>query len=486
LARQYHPKEIIKFKMAIPLAVIGLVWASVAYIIFLFVQSFFKARHNAARARELKCELPPLQKNRLPLGIDQVQRSLKADKELLFPDDTIRRFEEMNANTFRYQIMGSHSLFTCDEKNIQAMLATQFPDFDIGPVRRGNMFRLFGNGIFTQDGKAWEHSRAMMRPQFAREQVSDLDLEERHLQNLVKALPTNADGWTDQVDLQVLFFRLTLDSATEFLFGESVDSQLIALSPSDSSHNSTSISDEKSFATAFDLGQAIIATRVRLADRYWLYNPRSYVNCSTICHDFIDHFVRLALSKDLREKELEKGGAKEKYVFLEALAAETRDPIELRSQLLHILLAGRDTTASLLGWLFFCLARDPVRFNKLREVILAEFGTYDAPSEITFARLKSCQYLQFCNNETLRLYTVVPLNSRTANKDTTLPRGGGVDGKSKVFVPAGTQVDYSVHVMHHRRDIWGDDVKEFKPERWEGRKAGWEFLPVRSLFSHPL
>ena len=64
-----------------------------------------------------------------------------------------------------------------------------------------------------------------------------------------------------------------------------------------------------------------------------------------MCHEFIDHFVRLALSKDNREKEKElEGGSKEKYVFLEALATQTQDPIELRSQLLNILLAGRDTT----------------------------------------------------------------------------------------------------------------------------------------------
>jgi cytochrome P450 len=62
-----------------------------------------------------------------------------------------------------------------------------------------------------------------------------------------------------------------------------------------------------------------------------------------------------------------------------------------------------------------------------------------------------------------------------------LPRGGGPDGKSKIFVPKGSACDYSVHVMHHRKDIWGDDAEEFKPERWERKRVGWEFLPVSSL-----
>jgi hypothetical protein len=46
----------------------------------------------------------------------------------------------------------------------------------------------------------------------------------------------------------------------------------------------------------------------------------------------------------------------------------------------------------------------------------------------------------------------VPVNGRYANKDTTLPRGGGPDGKSKIFVPKGSACEYSVHVMHHRKD----------------------------------
>jgi cytochrome P450 len=406
---------------------------------------------------------------------------VNADKAKLFPLDQIQRTLDTGAITYKYSVLGNNNIFTADEECIKAILATQFNDFDLGPHRRGNFWPLLGNGIFSQDGPAWEHSRAMMRPQFARDQVSDLDLEERHVQNMMKAIDKSmqADKWTSMVDLQSLFFRLTLDSATEFLFGESVQSQVILLPGYKDDQEDVAGFHPSDFAASFDSGQMALAHRARFMDKYWLVSPKGFKDSCRVCHDFIDHFVRLALSKDLREKELEKGvpGAKEKYIFLEALAAETRDPIELRSQLLHILLAGRDTTASLLGWLFLCLSQDPARYKKLRDIIIRDFGSYDSPSEITFAKLKSCQYLQHCNNEALRLYPVVPVNGRYANKDTTLPRGGGPDGKSKIFVPKGAACEYSVHVMHHRKDIWGDDAEEFKPERWESKKVGWEFLP---------
>jgi len=134
-------------------------------------------------------------------------------------------------------------------------------------------------------------------------------------------------------------------------------------------------------------------------------------------------------------------------VFLEALAGRTRNPEALRAQALNVLLAGRDTTASLLGWLFFCMSRDPTRYKKLRDIVLREFGTYESPSGITFSKLKECRYLQHCNNEALRLYPVVPLNARYANKDTTIPKGGGKDGQAPVFIPRGTTVKYSLHLM---------------------------------------
>ena len=65
----------------------------------------------------------------------------------------------------------------------------------------------------------------MLRPQFARQQVADLQLEEIHVQDMFKHLVAKG-GWTEYVDLVPLFFRLTLDSATEFLFGQSVSSSL--------------------------------------------------------------------------------------------------------------------------------------------------------------------------------------------------------------------------------------------------------------------
>jgi cytochrome P450 len=302
-----------------------------------------------------------------------------------------------------------------------------------------------------------------------------LDLEEEHIQNMMRVMPAKQDGWTDVTDLQPLFFRLTIDSATEFLFGESVDSQLTSLPDYTSSRGPMAV-NEKDFATSFDKAQGTIATATRLGEGYWLVYDKTFKEHCNRCHTFIDHYVQLALSKEKGSTQKTSSG-KEKYVFLDALVESTRDPVELRSHMISILLAGRDTTASLLSYVFMLFTQHPDVYAKLRSIVREEFGTYTQPRNLTFSGLKSCNYLQWIMNETLRLYPVVPLDGRRALKDTTIPLGGGPDAKSPVYVKKGMQVEYSVYVMHRRKDLWGEDADEFNPDRWDGRKSGWEYLP---------
>jgi len=157
---------------------------------------------------------------------------------------------------------------------------------------------------------------------------------------------------------------------------------------------------------------------------------------------------------------------------LEELAKAGYSEKKIQDELLNILLAGRDTTASLLAHLWHILARRPDVFKKLRAEVLSL-----GDKEPSFEQIKEMKYLQYCLNEALRIHPIVPMNSRAALKDTSLPLGGGPDGKSPIFVPKGTQINYQVWVMHRRKDLYGEDADEFKPERWETLRPSWQFLP---------
>jgi cytochrome P450 len=77
----------------------------------------------------------------------------------------------------------------------------------------------------------------------------------------------------------------------------------------------------------------------------------------------------------------------------------------------------------------------------------------------------------------LRLHPVIPSNAREATHDTMLPCGGGEDGEAPLFVRKGTIVLYNVYSMHRDEAVFGRDIDEFVPERWEGLRPGWGYLP---------
>ena len=101
---------------------------------------------------------------------------------------------------------------TVEPGNLQAMLATQFKDYELGK-RRFDQFKPFiGQSIFSSDGAFWEHSRAMFRPQFARDNINDLEVTGRATSVLMEALgDTDSNGWTPGEDVMPLLYNFTLD-----------------------------------------------------------------------------------------------------------------------------------------------------------------------------------------------------------------------------------------------------------------------------------
>ena len=178
-------------------------WALASYILYSLIVKIVTDRRHAAEAKRLGCKPVQHRQNNWVFGIKRVTEAIQADKAKLFPDLVVARFAQAGVPTFAYTILGIEGFLTIEPKNIQAILATQFQDFELGDVRRNNFMPLLGNGIFTLDGAGWEHSRLLLRPQFSRAQVSNLQLEETHVQHLMRALPVNSSGMTEVVDLQV-------------------------------------------------------------------------------------------------------------------------------------------------------------------------------------------------------------------------------------------------------------------------------------------
>ncbi|KAL8716873.1 MAG: hypothetical protein Q9225_005833 [Loekoesia sp. 1 TL-2023] len=388
-----------------------------------------------------------------PLALDILKRQydvLPSQRLLASYSKDIDKMPNMEIHLF-----GQVGYLTTDPRNLESILSTRFEDWGLG-ARRAGLFPMLGEGIFTQDGRPWKHSRELLRRQFVRINFKDLSTFDHHVDDLVAGL-SSSEGI---IDLQPAFFRFTLATTTALIFGDPVSSL------GDEDHNL--------FANSFDYASMISAIRLRLADLEWVYKPKAFRRACDTVKRYAGHFVNEALKQQGRSDDRAQS---ESQALILDLYQELQDPDLVRDQLVHVLIAGRDTTACLMSWTFFLLVRHPSVLERLRREIKAILPNGE---RLVRAQLQKMSYLRCILNETLRLYPQLPINVRFAQKTTLLPVGGGPDGESPVLIRRGAGVGYSVYHMHRRKSLYGDDADEFRPERWEGSELehiGWGFMP---------
>ena len=120
--------------------------------------------------------------------------------------------------------------------------------------------------------------------------------------------------------------------------------------------------------------------------------------------------------------------------------------IELRDQLVTLLLAGHETTATALAWALYELGRDPELVRRTQAA--ADAGDADGDA-----------WLDAVLKESMRRHPVIPMVVRTLMKPQTI---GGVD------VPRGATVGPSILIAHSREDNY-PDPERFDPERFLGQ-----------------
>ena len=126
---------------------------------------------------------------------------------------------------------------------------------------------------------------------------------------------------------------------------------------------------------------------------------------------------------------------------------------QLRDELMTMLFAGHETTATALTFTWQLLGTHPDVDRRLARELDAVLGS----SEPTAADLPDLEYTEHVVREALRLYPPVPALGRESTEETEL---GGYQ------IPAGRTVAPSQWVVHHDPGLY-DDPWEFRPERWD-------------------
>ncbi len=129
---------------------------------------------------------------------------------------------------------------------------------------------------------------------------------------------------------------------------------------------------------------------------------------------------------------------------------------DLRDELVTLLVAGHETTATALSWAFHCLLGAPAVLGRLQDEVDAA-----AREGLEPARVAKLEYLDAVVRESLRLRPIIPLVGRILQEPRRI---AGWD------LPAGVAVSPSIYLAHRRPEVF-PDPERFDPTRFLERKV---------------
>lgn len=291
-----------------------------------------------------------------------------------------------------------------------------------------------GNGLLTSQGDFWLRQRRLSQPAFHRQRIAGLGAQ------MVQAAQELLDEWAPwaadgrEVEAGEAMMQLTLRIASEALFGANVQTQAAAVS-----HGFNILSEQLvARFRSFNILPPVLPTR---ADRAW---RAAVAELDRVVYGLLAERRRRAedtgdlLSMLMQARDEETG--------------ERMSDAQLRDEVLTMLVAGHETTATVLTWAWAMLDRHP----QVAERLHAELDRVLAGRAPTVADVPQLAYTRMVIDETMRLYPPIYLLSRKVLEDDLV---GGFR------IPAGSSVDISAYVTHRHPAFW-EDPERFDPERF--------------------
>ncbi|CAA7269186.1 unnamed protein product [Cyclocybe aegerita] len=447
--------------------------------VLLIVQIKYADFRDNRRAAAHGAVRPPVVKDS-PMTV--IQKSIKSFTTG-YPAENFLEWAQQYGNTYMFNLFTSSPFVTLEPDHVKAILATQFDSFVKGPRFLLQANSLLGSGVFNADGELWKFHRSMTRPFFTRERISDFEIYDRNCDiSLRQARTRLKEGYP--VEFQDLVSRFTLDSATEFLFGQSVGSLSAGISyPACAAHktpDSFYSHPSRVFVGAFAESQHLTSMRFGMGDEWQMaeFLGDKIKPLRKVIDEFTKPLMKAALEKrekDLREKADEKNIEEDN--LLAHLVKHTQDEKILKDELVNLLVAGRDTTMTLLTFSVYMLSQHPDIEHRLRQEVFEKVGITSAP---TYENMREMKYVRAFLNEVLRLYPPVPVDARTTNKEVILH--AKKPGQSPIYIPENTNCIYSVMYMHRRTDLWGPDALTFDPDRFLDERLNKYLTPNPFIF----
>lgn len=309
--------------------------------------------------------------------------------------------------------------FVNDAAEVRRILERRHSRYHKGPgFERVKM--LLGNGLIVSDGDAWRRSRTMIQPAFSRHNVHRL------MTVMVRCTDRRAARWASAAEAgeTLNITEETCDFALELIlmsiFGDDYESRILT-------------DGENPFAFLSRDSKRDLSVVMRVRD---LRELLMSIIEGRRAGEGSQHFDFLSMYLAATDKQGGKFSA-----------------AELLDELMTLIVAGFETSANTLNWVWYLIARHPdveaKLINEARQVL-------PGVAAVSAENLAAMQYTQQTLEETLRLYPPVWLFTRRSHVE---------DELEKYDVPSGTDIYLSPYILQRTEDYWSDPDR-FDPDRF--------------------
>lgn len=324
-------------------------------------------------------------------------------------------------------------------QHVEHILVRNQQNYRKGKVFDGPIGLITGNGLLTSDGDFWRRQRKLAQPAFHRQRL--MGLGETMVAETRKLMPR----WDELAKSSAAFdiaddmAKLTLSVAGLTLFSTNVDGEADA------------------FGHALRVAFEFVGMKMRpvVPVPLWVPTPSNRAFLKSRKH--LDSVVYEIIERR-RKSTADTGDLLS--MLMNARDEETGEgmsDLQLRDEVITLLLAGHETTAVTLSWTFYVLTQHPEIAEKLYDEVSAVLRG----GEPTVEHLRQLPYTRMVVEETMRLYPPAWGLPREAINDDEI---GGY------HIPGKTLVALNQFITHRHPAFW-DDPEKFDPERFSPERS---------------
>lgn len=344
---------------------------------------------------------------------------------LMFRDDMMN-----DHDVARSYFFGAGDIYNLSHpEHIKRVLVTDRDSFG----KSDDFRKAFGEGLVATEGDQWKKQRQLLQPLFTQDRIDS------YISGMAEQINRRTESWneSDTIDLQEEMRRLTLDTLFATLFGRELDLE----------------SDAEIHDAANHLHEWFSPTSYPLPD--WVPTParRRFKRGRSKLHSIAGQLISETASEEKSDTD--------SPTDLFSLLVSSRDhgdgdsnltEKELRDQVITIVFAGHDTTASTLALALYELSRN----WELRDRYHEEIDAVEPP--ITRETLSSMSVTERIVKETLRLYPPVFVIPRITTESVA------IDGYQ---IPEDNPVWLGIRQVQTDERFF-QAPKTFDPTRWDG------------------